>query len=145
MTGKKKVTFYNGDGKGTFDVKSNDKREIFGYLYSKNGIRVFDLKTNEHKILNTSDNGISMMKINDQITRLVTVCDKGQNIRIWDIEKYPFKEEPILNLFRGEKHAQIYSLSFNGDSTLLAVTSSSGTLHIFDLENSKNQGSYMKS
>ncbi len=50
----------------------------------------------------------------------------------------------IYSLKRGLAKADVYSLSFNEDSTLLGLTSSRGTLHIFALGGTSATGTSPK-
>jgi len=60
--------------------------------------------------------------------RLVaTASEKGTLIRVWNTED----GKMIKELRRGAESARIYSMCFSEDGSMLAVTSSHGTCHIF--------------
>ena len=70
--------------------------------------------------------------------RLVaTASDKGTLIRVWNTEDGAMLKE----LRRGADNAKIWSMCFSEDGSMLAVTSSHGTCHIFgvasELENKR--------
>jgi len=70
--------------------------------------------------------------------RLVaTASDKGTLIRVWNTEDGAM----IKELRRGAENARIWSMCFSEDGSMLAVTSSRGTCHIFgvrdELENKR--------
>jgi WD40 repeat protein len=60
-------------------------------------------------------------------TRFATVSNHGRKIRIWSCPDCT----PIYELQRGSSEAVIYSIAMNYDATILALTSNSGTLHLF--------------
>jgi len=68
---------------------------------------------------------------------VATASDKGTLIRVWNTETGALEKE----LRRGAENAHIYSMCFSEDGSMLAVTSSRGTCHIFgvrdDLENKR--------
>jgi len=71
--------------------------------------------------------------------RLVaTASDKGTLIRVWSTETGAMVKE----LRRGAENAHIWSMCFSEDGSMLAVTSSRGTCHIFgvrdELENKRS-------
>jgi len=71
--------------------------------------------------------------------RLVaTASDKGTLIRVWNTEDGSMVKE----LRRGAENAHIWSMCFSEDGSMLAVTSSRGTCHIFgvreELENKRS-------
>jgi len=68
---------------------------------------------------------------------VATASDKGTLIRVWNTETGALEKE----LRRGAENAHIHSMCFSEDGSMLAVTSSRGTCHIFgvrdDLENKR--------
>jgi autophagy-related protein 18 len=68
---------------------------------------------------------------------LATTSTKGTVIRVFDTP-----EGNLLYSFRrGSYPASIYSLCFNKDSTLVAASSSSGTVHAFKMDEASKRGS----
>jgi len=68
---------------------------------------------------------------------VATASDKGTLIRVWNTED----GKMIKELRRGAENARIWSMCFSEDGSMLAVTSSHGTCHIFgvrdELENKR--------
>jgi len=84
------------------------------------------------------DTKLSCIQLNIQGTRLATASDKGTLIRIFDSGSGKLLSE----LRRGTQAATIYSINFSSDSSLVCVSSSHGTIHIFATEDSsKNKTS----
>jgi len=63
-----------------------------------------------------------------------TASDKGTLIRVWDTESGKLVKE----LRRGAEQATIWSICFSADNSLLAVSSSNGTCHIFGIVGVQN-------
>merc|ERR1711981_45685 len=75
---------------------------------------------------------LSCMQMNIQGTRIATASDKGTLIRIFNTEDGKLLSE----LRRGTQAAIIYSINFSPDSSLVCVSSSHGTIHLFATEDS---------
>lgn len=69
------------------------------------------------------------MTINNTGTLLATASDKGTIIRVFSIPK----ADKLYQFRRGSIPSRIYSMSFNVTSSLLCVSSSTDTIHIFKL------------
>ncbi|KAJ5071085.1 wd-repeat protein interacting with phosphoinosides wipi -related [Anaeramoeba ignava] len=82
---------------------------------------ISELKAHEH--------AISKIEISSDAKLLATASQKGTIIRVFDIEA----NQKICELRRGKNTAEIYSMCFGRDNELLAVTSSSSTIHIFEI------------
>lgn len=67
--------------------------------------------------------------INNTGTLLATASDKGTIIRVFSIPK----ADKLYQFRRGSIPSRIYSMSFNVTSSLLCVSSSTDTVHIFKL------------
>lgn len=78
------------------------------------------------------DTKLSCITLNIQGTRLATSSDKGTLIRIFNTTNGVLLSE----LRRGTQPATIYSINFSGDSSLVCVSSSHGTIHVFATEDS---------
>lgn len=127
---------------GLFDVRNvgvgKEEKEILILRYTnKSMIKIIDLKTDLVQIKEAHPNTqVSFIKLNGQATMFVTICEFGRNIHLWSITK-----EKIIcreKWLRGKNPAIIYSVAFNNDNSFLAVSSSTGTIHIFDIKNPKN-------
>lgn len=93
-------------------------------------VTVFDTLTLQPvNIIEAHKSALSVMALNNEGTLLATASDKGTIIRIFSVatgaKLYQFR--------RGTYPSKIYSLNFNLASTLLAVSSATGTVHIFKL------------
>jgi len=69
---------------------------------------------------------------------VATASDKGTLIRVWDTET----QKMVKELRRGAENAHVWSMCFSKDGSMIAVTSSRGTCHIFgvddDVENKRS-------
>jgi autophagy-related protein 18 len=72
--------------------------------------------------------------LNSEGTMLATASETGTIIRVFSVPK----GEKLFQFRRGTYPSTIYSMSFNLSSTLLCVSSTSDTVHIFRLANDKN-------
>lgn len=72
---------------------------------------------------------LSCITINSEGTLLATASEKGTIIRVFSIPD----AQKLFQFRRGSIPSRIYSMSFNSTSTLLCVSSSTETIHIFRL------------
>lgn len=80
---------------------------------------------------------LSCLMFNLEGTMLATASDKGTVIRVFDTP-----EGNLLYSFRrGSYPAEIYSIAFNLDSSLIGVSSNTATVHIFKLDEANRKGS----
>ena len=78
-----------------FDFKRNKEKELLAYKNSEKSIKIIDKSLNNSVFIQTE--GIQMLKLNDQMTKLVTICQNAQNITVWNIEDLnQIKNEPDL-------------------------------------------------
>jgi WD40 repeat protein len=73
---------------------------------------------------------IQCLALNLQGTRLATASEKGTLLRIFDTST----GQKVGEMRRGSNQARIYCINFNQNSTAIVVSSSSGTIHVFNLE-----------
>lgn len=103
-----------------------------------------DIKKKEHKTFKCHDGDIRAIALNSEGTLMATCSNKGTLIRIWNLTSD--NTTPLLELRRGMTQTQIHSLAFSNDSRFLVVTSSSPTIHIYNIpkegEASKNSSSF---
>lgn len=76
------------------------------------------------------------MSMNLEGTKIATASVKGTLVRVFDVQTGQLQNE----LRRGADTSEIFSISFNYDSTRLCVSSDKGSIHIFNLE-SRNRTS----
>ena len=128
---------------GLFDVRVNKStgRELFVCRYTDKGIvRVINLKDNSSLTLEAHKNTqISLIKINNDATMFAIVCQEGKYINLFDATVVAGEKPALVHQFyRGKNSAVVTSISFSKSNSILAVASSSGTVHIFDLRNPSN-------
>lgn len=73
---------------------------------------------------------LACLAFNSDGTMLATASDNGRIIRVFAIPS----GQRLYQFRRGSLPAQIYSIAFHPDSSLLTVTSSTQTVHIFRLK-----------
>jgi len=73
---------------------------------------------------------ISQLVLNQSGTKLATASAKGTIVRVFDTTT----EKRIAEYRRGSQEAVINSISFNKESTMLCVASSTGTIHIYSCD-----------
>jgi len=66
---------------------------------------------------------------------LATTSKQGTLVRVWD----PTTSHLVKELRRGTDTAEIFGLSFRKDGGAIAVSSDKGTVHVWDLKNSKEE------
>ena len=112
----------------------------------KGDITVYDLITCTKQIsINAHTKPLIQMTFNQKGNLLATasanvsvallIKKQGKIIRVFSIPS----GTKMYALNRGIHTTEIYSLSFDADSTLLGLTSVRGTLHIFELSKSKHE------
>jgi autophagy-related protein 18 len=77
---------------------------------------------------------VSCVAFNFDGTLLATASDKGTIIRVFSVPE----AEALHHFRRGTYPANIFGISFNLQSNLLAVSSDSDTVHIFKLKKRKH-------
>ncbi|KAH7821313.1 Autophagy-related protein 18 A (Atg18A) [Monocercomonoides exilis] len=85
-----------------------------------------------YQILEAHDHPVVALAFRKDGQWLATASARGTIIRVWDTET----KEMIMELKRSSvgRTAEIHSLSFSDDGTMLVVSSSSKTIHIFSLQ-----------
>jgi len=86
-------------------------------------------------LIRAHSNPIHLIVLDLQGKRLATCSVKGTLIRIYDTHK----GELIKEFRRGAQQANIQSLSFNHDGSMLCVTSDKGTVHLFVISGEEQQ------
>lgn len=72
---------------------------------------------------------IAAMAINSQGTMLATASDKGTVIRVFSVPD----AKKLGEYRRGSKSARVFSMNFNAVGSLLAVSSDTETVHVYNL------------
>lgn len=122
---------------GLFALSPREERCYLAYPASqKSGeVQIFDTVELKNKILIPAhDNPLAALSFNQQGTMLASASEKGTVIRVHDVDE----GQCLYEFRRGyARCVDIYSLSFSLDSLFLAASSSTETVHIFKLDQSK--------
>lgn len=139
-------TFDNPNG--IFTIKKKDNVLVLATLGNQKGeINVVKFKNGimlSEKIIQAHSNEIEDIAISHDLKFLASASSCGTLIKVFDISS-DVEFAKVNEFRRGSSIAKIYSLTFNYANTYLACGSSNGTVHIFDLENTKNTKSYLNS
>ena len=73
---------------------------------------------------------INCLQLNSKGTLLATASNKGTVIRIFNTDK----GERLQELRRGNEYAQIWNCVFDHNDRFIAISSDSGTIHVFCLK-----------
>mmetsp|Transcript_1610 Transcript_1610/g.2431 ORF Transcript_1610/g.2431 Transcript_1610/m.2431 type:complete len:397 (+) Transcript_1610:196-1386(+) len=92
-------------------------------------VELYDLKKSH--VIRAHDSALAAIALNLDGTRLATASEKGTLIRIFDT----ITTQQLQEVRRGTDRAEIYSIAFNQDSSMLCASSDRGTCHIFGLAN----------
>lgn len=91
---------------------------------------VFDtLKLEAINVVEAHRSPLACITLNNDGTLLATASDKGTIIRVFSVPD----GHKLYQFRRGSMPSRIYSMSFNTTSTLLCVSSSTETIHLFKL------------
>jgi WD40 repeat protein len=88
------------------------------------------LSDKKRKVIQAHQSALYCLQLNFSGTRVATASQKGTIIRIFDTES----GQPLQELRRGSEYAYIYSVAFDPNDRFLAITSDSGTIHVFCLK-----------
>lgn len=93
-------------------------------------VLIFDaVKLEVINVIEAHRSPLALIALNSDGTLLATASDKGTIIRIFSVPD----GHKLYQFRRGSMPSRIYSMSFNTTSTLLCVSSSTETVHIFKL------------
>ncbi|OQE44652.1 hypothetical protein PENCOP_c002G01822 [Penicillium coprophilum] len=93
-------------------------------------VLIFDaVKLEAINVIEAHRSPLALIALNSDGTLLATASDKGTIIRIFSVPD----GHKLYQFRRGSMPSRIYSMSFNTTSTLLCVSSSTETVHIFKL------------
>lgn len=102
-------------------------------------VQIFDTVELKNKILIPAhDNPLAALSFNQQSTMLASASEKGTVIRVHSVDD----GQCLYEFRRGyARCVDIYSLSFSSDSLFLAASSSTETVHIFKLDQTRDDQS----
>ncbi|KAJ5690297.1 Autophagy-related protein 18 [Penicillium macrosclerotiorum] len=93
-------------------------------------VLIFDaVKLEAINVIEAHRSPLAFITLNSDGTLLATASDKGTIIRIFSVPD----GHKLYQFRRGSMPSRIYSMSFNTTSTLLCVSSSTETIHLFKL------------
>jgi WD40 repeat protein len=95
----------------------------------KGHIRVELYDANKTTLIPAHESQLQAIALNNDGTRVATASEKGTLIRVFDTSTGQLMHE----LRRGAERAVIHCITFNPDSSFLALSSDKGTVHIFAL------------
>lgn len=96
-------------------------------------VKSFDKPEEDLPIIEAFESNIACIALNTEGTLLAVSSDEGTLVKVYKTDDCTLLQE----LRRGSDSAEIYSLSFNPDSSFLACSSDKGTIHIFALNDPK--------
>jgi len=106
---------------------------VFPSSAETGNIVIFDaLSLQPVSIVNAHKTPLAKLSFNQNGTLLATASNKGTVIRVFNI----LDPNKIYQFRRGTYPATVHSISFSLDSTLLCVSSDTGTVHIFKTDQS---------
>lgn len=93
-------------------------------------VLIFDaVKLEAINVIEAHRSPLACITLNSEGTLLATASDKGTIIRVFSVPD----GHKLYQFRRGSMPSRIYSMSFNTTSTLLCVSSSTETIHLFKL------------
>ncbi|KAK3387577.1 protein-vacuolar targeting protein Atg18 [Podospora didyma] len=99
---------------------------------SSGEVLIFDTVTLKAvNVIEAHRSPLCCIALNSDSTMLATASDKGTIIRVFSVPR----GQKLFQFRRGTYPSTIYSMSFNLSSTLLCISSTSDTVHIFRLVN----------
>ena len=120
--------------RGLIALSPNCRHCYLAYPASSNTgeVVIFDLLTCQNKIIIPAhDNPLAALAFDSIGTRLATASDKGTVIRVFQVQD----GQMLYEFRRGyARCVSIFSLNFSADSTFLAASSNTQTVHVFKLE-----------
>jgi WD40 repeat protein len=93
-------------------------------------IELFDRKKNQSHMIAAHSGNISFIALNSDGTIVASSSEKGTTIKLFDTQT----GNALREFKRGSSEARIQCLAFSPQSDFLAVSSSKGTIHIFQIK-----------
>lgn len=116
---------------GVFALSAGGPRSVLACTMPSVGrVRVEDLTRDDGTTFNAHDSALAMIALSPDGSLLATASGKGTLIRVFATGT----GERVKEIRRGVSHATVYSLCFSPDSRFIAASSSSGTVHVWSLD-----------
>jgi hypothetical protein len=97
-------------------------------------VKLFDLNTGNVSIIPAHDGPLRALALSKNNDMVATASEQGTIIRLWSFPSCT----KLAEVRRGLDPAAIFSLAFSPSGSTLAFTSDKSTLHIYDLESTRN-------
>ncbi|KAH7063171.1 WD40-repeat-containing domain protein [Macrophomina phaseolina] len=94
-------------------------------------VQVLELSTRNVSIIPAHSNSLRALSLSPDGTIIATASEHGTLIRLWSVGSCA----KLGEFRRGVEGATIFSIALSPSNAFMAVTSDTGTLHIFDLPN----------
>lgn len=94
-------------------------------------VQVLELATRNVSIIPAHSNALRALSLSPDGTIIATASEQGTLIRLWSVGSCA----KLGEFRRGIEGATVFSIALSPSNAFLAVTSDTGTLHIFDLPN----------
>eukprot|EP01017_Pseudomicrothorax_dubius_P045964 TRINITY_DN8033_c0_g3_i1.p1 TRINITY_DN8033_c0_g3~~TRINITY_DN8033_c0_g3_i1.p1 ORF type:complete len:348 (+),score=78.47 TRINITY_DN8033_c0_g3_i1:58-1101(+) len=121
---------------GLLAINTEGSQSIVAYLDKTPGsVVIKNYDTGKSLTINAHQSKLRCLELSADGTRLATASEKGTLVRVYNAET----GELLSELRRGSEYAMIYALAFDPENKWLAVTSDSGTLHIFSTKGTSAQ------
>jgi autophagy-related protein 18 len=123
--------------KKTNDKGEEEEEEVSSFIAYPHGGEGADIMLSESyevkpiSVIRAHKSAVSVLQFNADGSMLATCSNKGTVIRVFGIPS----SDLLYTLRRGSFASNIYSISFNITSTMVCVSSDTGTIHVFKLEN----------
>jgi len=95
-------------------------------------VQVNNYKKNTYRTINAHTSTLSRLAMDSEGKHLATASIQGTIIRVFDIDA----DSPVLlkEFRRGTKQAEVQSLTFSRDGSVLCCSSSTGTIHVYYIQ-----------
>ncbi|KAK0412508.1 hypothetical protein QR680_006251 [Steinernema hermaphroditum] len=121
-----------------------EETSILAYpVYDGKGVvNIYDADSLQSVIsINAHENHIAAVKLNWDGSLVATASERGTVVRVHSVRT----GEKLFEFTRGRKNAIIYALAFSMDSRFLASSGSTGTVHLYKLDQPLNANTHCDS
>ena len=120
--------------KGASDVASREGLCVMAFPESnkKGYVKIINSSKNYQKAIKCHEQEIVCLSLSNDGSLLASASSSGTLIRVWSTELG--KDTALHVLRRGTNTVEIYDIAFNKDASLVAISSSSTTIHIYRIK-----------